>query len=329
MSHGWVDYRAVKANVSMEMALATYGIHLHRLDRVYLRGRCPLPTHQSSKSLQSFIVNIEKNAWACHSESCVAQRGKRIGGNVLDFIAWMEHCSIRDAAVRLHEWFALSAEQSLSARHSARQTATEQTPPVPGETNKPLPFLLGRLDQAHPYLHGRGVTLDTARHFGIGYHRGRGLMEGRVVIPIHDEHGFLVAYAGRSIDGTEPKYRFPARFRKSIVLFNLHRAVGRGDSVIVVEGFFDAVNVHQAGLPCVVALMGCALSRRQEELLREHFREVVLLLDGDNAGRRAGAAIAQRLVSKVSTRLVELPSGTQPDMLSADQVRCLCIPGYF
>jgi DNA primase len=74
--------------------------------------------------------------------------------------------------------------------------------------------------------------------------------------------------------------------------------------------------------------MGCSLSRRQEELLQQHF-EVVLLLDGDNAGRRAGAGIAQRLVSKVSTRLVELPSGTQPDMLSADQIRCLCIPDYF
>jgi len=85
----------------------------------------------------------------------------------------------------------------------------------------------------------------------------------------------------RPIDGTEPRYRFPARFRKSIVLFNLHRAVACGDSVIVVEGFFDAVNVHQAGLPCVVAPMGCSLSRRQEELLQQHFREVVLLLDGD------------------------------------------------
>ena len=87
MSRGWVDYRAVKAGVSMEMALATYGIQLHRLDHAYLRGRCPLPTHQSRTSLQSFIVNTEKNAWACHSESCVAQRGGRIGGNVLDFIA--------------------------------------------------------------------------------------------------------------------------------------------------------------------------------------------------------------------------------------------------
>lgn len=328
MIHGWVDYRAVKANVSMEMALATYGIHLQRLDRVYLRGRCPLPTHQSRSSLQSFVVNTDKNAWACHSESCVAQRGGRIGGNVLDFIAWMESCSIRDAAVRLHEWFNLSAEQSLSAPASARHVA-EQSSPVAGETNKALPFQLNRLDQTHSYLQGRGVTRDAARYFGIGHHRGKGLMEGRVVIPIHDEHGFLVAYAGRSIDGTEPKYRFPARFRKSIVLFNLHRAVGCGDSVIVVEGFFDAVNVHQADLPCVVALMGCSLSQRQEALLQEHFREVVLLLDGDNAGRRAGAAIAQRLVSKVSTRLIEIPAGSQPDMLSADQIRCLCIPGYF
>ena len=329
MSRGWVDYRAVKAAVSMEMAVASYGIHLHRLDRAYLRGRCPLPTHHSRTSLQSFIVNVEKNAWACHSESCVTQRGGRIGGNVLDFIAAMERCSVRDAALRLREWFALGADQSPSALVSARPTAPNQSSPVAGETNKPLAFELSRLDQAHPYLKGRGVAPDTARYFGMGHHRGKGLMEGRIVIPIHDEHGFLVAYAGRSIDGMEPKYRFPSRFRKSIVLFNLHRAVGCGDSVIVVEGFFDAVNVHQAELPCVVALMGCSLSHRQEELLQQHFREVVLLLDGDNAGRRAGAGIAQRLVSKVSTRLVELPGGTQPDMLSADQIRCLCVPGYF
>jgi len=82
-------------------------------------------------------------------------------------------------------------------------------------------------------------------------------------------------------------------------------------------------------LPCVVALMGCSLSRRQEQLLHTRFREVVLLLDGDKAGRSAAAAIATRLVSKVSTRVVEIPAGSQPDQLGADQIRCLCIPGYF
>jgi DNA primase len=164
---------------------------------------------------------------------------------------------------------------------------------------------------------------------GIGYNRGQGSMAGRIVRPIHDENGLLVAYAGRSINQMEPKYRFPARFRKSLVLFNLHRAAAEGKSVVVVEGFFDSFKVHQAGLRCVVALMGCSLSLRQEELLRKHFQEVALLLDGDKAGCAAAAAIAERLVSKLSTRLVELQPGSQPDQLGADQIRCLCIPDYF
>src|SRR5262252_8154080 len=101
MNGTWVDFRAVKATISIEMALANYGVMMHRLDRCYLRGQCPLPMHQSKSSRQSFIVNTEKNAWACHSDSCVAARGGRVGGNVLDFISAMENCSVREAALKL------------------------------------------------------------------------------------------------------------------------------------------------------------------------------------------------------------------------------------
>jgi DNA primase len=154
-------------------------------------------------------------------------------------------------------------------------------------------------------------------------------MEGQIIIPIHNEDGILVAYAGRGLGQTEPKYKFPVHFRKSHVLFNLHRAVHHGKAVIVVEGFFDCFNVYQAGFPCVVALMGCTLSHRQETLLQHHFRQVTLMLDGDNAGRRAGAVIAARLATKLAVRVVEVPPGTQPDQLSADQIRCLCDPDFF
>ena len=116
-------------------------------------------------------------------------------------------------------------------------------------------------------------------------------MQGRIVIPIHDDGGRLVAYAGRSLGATEPRYRFPPKFRKSLALFSLHRAVLEDKTVVVVEGFFDCLTVHQAGLPCVVALMGCSLSQHQERLLQDHFEEVVLLLDADSAGRKAGPAI--------------------------------------
>jgi DNA primase len=310
----------------MEMALANYGVQLHRLDCDYLRGRCPLPSHASKSSRQSFIVNTIKNVWACHSDSCIAPRGGRIGGNVLDFISAMENCSVREAALKLQDWFMVAPGVSGPVRQPETEGPGDA---LPGGNNAPLSFVLSRIDCSHAYLTERGIAAETALHFGIGYNRGKGSMAGRLVVPIHDENGFLVAYAGRSVDQTDPKYRFPPRFRKSLVLFNLHRAAAHGESVVVVEGFFDCMNVHQAGLPCVDALMGCSLSVRQEELLQQHFREVILLLDGDKAGRNASAAIAERLVSKLSTRLVEVPDGRQPDQMGADQIRCLCVPGYF
>ena len=329
MRRAWVDYRAVKAAVSMEMALANYGISLHRLDRAYLRGGCPLPTHQSKSSAHTFIVNIDKNAWACHSDSCAAARGGRIGGNVLDFIAAMENCSIRDAALKLKDWFAVTASHQPSTERRPEPVESGPAAAGQGDLNRPLPFVLGCIDSSHHYLAERGVDQETARYFGIGYNRGKGSMEGRVVIPIHNEEGVLVAYAGRALGAVEPKYRFPPRFRKSVVLFNLHRAGREGKTVVVVEGFFDAVRVHQAGLPCVVALMGCSLSIRQEEQLNERFDSVVLFLDGDAAGRRASESIAARLVRSLSVRLVTLPNGQQPDSLGHDQIRCLCDNDYF
>ena len=325
MMPAWVDYRAVKAAVSMEMALASYSIQLHRLDREHLRGRCPLPVHCSKSSRQSFIVNTGKNVWACHSDSCVVARGSRIGGNVLDFVSAMENCSVREAALKLQDWFTMQSLRSAGVRQPAVEHSQDTTPGA----NKPLSFALSHIDSSHPYLAGRGIDSETARYFGIGYHRGKGSMAGRVVVPIHDDNGFLVAYAGRSVDETDPKYRFPPRFRKSLVLFNLHRAVDHGESVVVVEGFFDCIRVHQAGLPCVVALMGCSLSIRQEALVQQHFREVILLLDGDKAGRSAAGAIAARLLSKLSTRLIEMADESQPDQMGADQIRRLCVPGYF
>src|SRR5262249_26294899 len=148
---------------------------------------------------------------------------------------------------------------------------------------------------SHPYLRSRGIQEETARHFGVGFFPGRGSMQGRVVIPILNAHGELVAYAGRAIDNSEPKYKLPPGFRKSSELFNLHRAFGNAEWVILVEGFFDAMKVHQAGFPEVIAIMGCSLSDAQEELLRP-FKSIILFLDGDAAGRGGATAIGAHLM---------------------------------
>ena len=88
-----------------------------------------------------------------------------------------------------------------------------------------LRFQLRGVNVRHPYLASRGIREATAREFGIGSYSGPGLMSRRLMIPIQDAAGRLVAYGGRSLDGSEPRYRFPAGFAKSQVLFNLHRAI--------------------------------------------------------------------------------------------------------
>ena len=317
----WVDFKQLKADVAIEQVVAHYGVHLRRIGATELRRRCPLPTHTSSRSRDSFAVNIARNVWSCRSLSCMQARGGRPGGNILDFVALMEGCSIRDAGLRLQSWSGAAPERFIVPQAS-------RTEPVATE-NPPLRFVLRYVDARHPYLASRGVAPDTVRTFGLGFYTGMGLLRGRVVIRIHNAAGELIAYVGRAIDGQEPKYRFPAGFRKSLILFNLHRAIAtKTNTVIVVETFFDAIVVHQAGYPAVVALMGSTLSPRQAELLVSHFDRVMLLLDGDEAGRQGTATIGPILASQMSVHTVRLKDGIQPDGLAAEQIRHL-VRRYF
>jgi len=119
----------------------------------------------------------------------------------------------------------------------------------------------------------------------------------------------------------------PPAFAKSEILFNMHRAASGGDnSVVVVEGFFDCMKVHQAGVRSVVGLMGSALYEPQRQALLEKFRHVILLLDGDSAGRKASTVIAQKLRPHCHVRVVLLPDGVQPDQLPVKDIENILKP---
>jgi DNA primase len=91
--------------------------------------------------------------------------------------------------------------------------------------------------------------------------------------------------------------------------------------VIVVEGYFDCLRVHRAGLPWAVGLMGSSLSAEQENALLAAFDRVVLLLDGDAVGRAASRAIATRFSRRCWVAEVPVPDGTQPDQLSLEAIQ--------
>ena len=332
----WVSFDEIKKVVTLQMAIEHYGIQLRRVNAMTLRGKCPLPSHGSEKSKESFTATLNKGvggAWACQSQSCIKARG-RVGGNVLDFVAAMEQCPVRDAAIKLQMWFLVpiagNGAGSIGKEPHAKSFAGKEPEDSlvskketngggESESNKPLTFNLQNIDHTHPYLNERGVSAEIAQKFGVGFFSGKGSMHDRIVIPIHNSKGELVAYAGRSIDGSEPRYKFPAGFHKSLELYNLNR-VRDELSIVLVEGFFDCMKVTQAGFPCV-ALMGSTMSNAQEELIRQHFAHVVVMLDGDEAGRGAGEGITDRLRRIVyQVDVVALADGMQPDQLSIDDV---------
>src|SRR3984957_2567331 len=170
----WVSFDEIKKTVTLQMAIEHYGIRLRRMNVNTLRGKCPLPTHGSETSNESFTATLNKGmggAWACQSKSCIKTRG-RVGGNVLDFVAAMEQCSVRDAAIKLQMWFLVPAagesHELIGKEPHAEISAGKEPEPqrVPekyngvgeSESNKPLTFTLQNIDCKHPYLVERGVT---------------------------------------------------------------------------------------------------------------------------------------------------------------------------
>jgi len=310
----WVDFRAIKEAVSLEAVLEHYEVkQLRRRREDQLEGCCPL--HGGERE-DAFHASLSKNVFHCFA--CDAK------GNVLDLVAAMERCSIREAALKLQAWFGRPGVEPAVAARPAGMVERGELVRKELAVNSVLRFALANVDSAHPYLSERGIQGATAAEFGLGFYSGTGMMHGRVVIPIRNWTGELVAYAGRAVNEGGPKYKLPIGFRKSLEVYNLHRAAtDSSDRVIVVEGYFDCLRVHQAGFPYVVALMGCALSVPQEALLLERFKRMVLMLDGDAAGRGASRTIAARLSTKCSVGVVHVPDGAQPDQLPAEVIHSL------
>jgi DNA primase len=312
-----VDFKKVKSQVSMRMALEYYGVTKLKQRGDELRGRCPIHKGEGDNT---FHANTKKNIFRCFS--CDAH------GNVLDFVAAMERSSVKEAAEKLTDIFRLGASNRQVERPTPK-TVAEPKSESGGDglkENKVLGFELKGIKHDHPYLAGRDISKEVAEFFGIGYYENskspKVTMNRRIVIPIHNERGELVGYAGRAIGNSEPRYKFPPGFHK-VELYNLHRALkkaGERGTVVLVEGFFGCISVFLAGFPCV-ALMGSTMAKEQELLLKRHFSGVVLMLDGDEAGRLCTDDCLLRLGRLgLWLRVAVVPEGIQPDQIEPEEI---------
>jgi DNA primase len=328
----FVDFRNIRSRITMEQVLQHYNL----LDTFKRRNNSlsgPCPIHKGSNPTQ-FRVDTEKNIWNCFSEC-------KHGGNTLDFIARMEGILIHDAAIKACEWFDIPLDAVKGADDEPEEKTTTPKPaakskpataPEDNKPNPPLKFKLDKLQREHPYLtQERGLTLETIIDFGLGYFTGqKGMMVGHVVIPINNVKGEVVAYAGRwpgePPDKDTPKYKLPPNFKKMQELFNFDRAIKEpaDKPLVIVEGFFDVIKLHQHGYRKVVAIMGNTMSAAQEELIRQHTDgqgHIIVMLDENEAGKEGRKDIAGRLSEHcwVKTHTFDRPDA-EPEHLTAEEV---------
>ncbi len=148
-----------------------------------------------------------------------------------------------------------------------------------------------------------------------------GFFRNRLMFPITDGTGRIVAFGGRALDaGAQAKYiNTPENslYKKGGILYGLHHArdaMRREKQALLVEGYFDLLRCHDAGLAHVVAPCGTALTEEQATLLRRHVPEVVMVFDGDSAGARAALrGIGVLAGAGLRVRALALPDGQDPD----------------
>ena len=178
----WVSFRQIKEAVRLGEVLEHYGWKCLRRRGDHVQGRCAL--HQGQRA-DTFHADLRNQGFHCFR--CQAH------GSVLDLVAAMERCSLHQAALWLAEWS--GADQRAWRLEAAIGSGQRPERIRKKESSAPLRFSLRPIDTGHAYLKERGIEVETAAHFGVGYYAGPGLLHGRVVIPIHNEHAQLLAYA--------------------------------------------------------------------------------------------------------------------------------------
>ncbi|MGB0625934.1 MAG: DNA primase [Alphaproteobacteria bacterium] len=322
-------------------------VRLTRKGREHL-GLCPFHNEKTP----SFTVNDDKAFYHCF--------GCGQHGDVISFAMETEGLSFPEAIERLAAQAGLEVPQSSPeerARAKVRATLYDVVEQVCAWYGEQLAQPGGRA--AYDYLRGRGFSDETIARFRLGFApdgRGRllqvmesrglrldqlveaGLLKlpegggdprdyffNRVMFPINDSRGRVIAFGGRILGDGQPKYLNSPEtplFHKGRSLYNFtmaREASREAGTVIVAEGYTDVIALAQAGLPNAVAPLGTALTEDQMRLLWRVADEPVLCFDGDNAGARAALRAAERALPLLqpgkTLRFMALPAGEDPDSL--------------
>src|SRR6266851_5686532 len=314
-------------------------------------GLCPFHSEKTA----SFAVHPVKQIYHCF--------GCGVGGDVFKFVMEVEKLSFPEAVRAVAEKCGIPIPRPR-ARTQEEKRETQQRTALVEMQREAATFFARQLEAtsegkaARAYLEDRGLDSEAIARFGLGYAPSSGdalyrhlkqkypdkLLElsglvvrdssgrlydrfrRRIVFPIANDSGKVVAFGGRALGDDLPKYLNSAEtpiYSKSNVLYHLDRAkeaLRQSDFAVLVEGYMDAIAVARAGISNVVASCGTSLTEPQVKLLGRFTKRVIVNYDPDNAGQAATErSIAILLEQDFEVRVLALPGKADPDKFIREQ----------
>jgi DNA primase len=284
---------------------------------------CPFPAHAYGDESPSAYMNRDTTAFFCH--------GCKARGNAVHFLAKYEGISPILALRYIRERYETDFRDPEGSLTKELESIWEHEEIIDELSNPPIPEheVCKRVDalgsdtgrDAKRYARGRGLNDAVLQDWKIGYCQ----ISDRLSIPIRNREGLLCGFKGRSIrteqrprylvlgdrPGKEVRYGFPT-YNKSQSLFGIERAFG--ETWVIVEGEFNAIAVHTAGVPNAVAIAGSEFSPWQRE-------KVILFFDDDAAGHQCAAKVIDELDPYMSVAMVPEHDGDPADMKPGEIVR--------
>ena len=330
----------LRANTDIESVISPY-VNLRRRGK-NLVGLCPFHNEKTP----SFTVYPENGSFYCF--------GCGVGGDVITFVRRMENLDYMEAVKQLADRAGMALpEDGYDDTLAKKRTA------VLAANRAAAKFFHSQLftdrgRHALNYFLDRGLTMETIRHFGLGFapddwrtlknHLNEQgfddiLLESanllrrsdkngkvsyydnfrnRVMFPIIDPRGNVIAFGGRVLDDSKPKYINTSDtlvYKKSNGVFALNFAKNGNDGkLIIAEGYMDVIALHQAGFTNAVACLGTALTKEQANLLSRYANEIILSYDADEAGQKATArALGIFGTTGMEIKVLRLTGGKDPD----------------
>lgn len=330
----------LRANTDIESVISPY-VNLRRRGK-NLVGLCPFHNEKTP----SFTVYPENGSFYCF--------GCGVGGDVITFVRRMENLDYMEAVKQLADRAGMALpEDGYDDTLAKKRTA------VLAANRAAAKFFHSQLftdrgRHALNYFLDRGLTMETIRHFGLGFapddwralknHLNEQgfddiLLESanllrrsdkngkvsyydnfrnRVMFPIIDPRGNVIAFGGRVLDDSKPKYINTSDtlvYKKSNGVFALNFAKNGNDGkLIIAEGYMDVIALHQAGFTNAVACLGTALTKEQANLLSRYADTIILSYDADEAGQKATArALGIFGTTGMEIKVLRLTGGKDPD----------------